>query len=196
MDALSALGLAYNDDDDDSDEEGEEHAMQKSVPARPSACTSAGGSTQTSAAMESSSLNALPDAADLGLPGEDDWRADDANDVDATPAYDRVGTRYNAVALPSSMASEAETFNNRTGRQNTSSGSTGSASVKAAVASALGAADAISTTSSSSSSSTTNRSAGKPLRNRGVMLPPQLRRPNVTTEELSSMRTAKRHKPQ
>ena len=51
---------------------------------------------------------ALPDAANLlsGLPDEVDWDAQ--SEEDDEPAYDRKGTRYNAVALPSILSQQGE----------------------------------------------------------------------------------------
>ena len=202
--ALNVLGLSYAESDEDESDEDDGDAA---VAAAPIPVAVAAAAASAGKATASSSL--LPDASKLGLPDEEDWEGVDNDGEDEEPAYDAVGTKYNAVALPTSMANDADKHNSRAG-QKPGQKNFGSASTKAAIAEALAATNTMgscggATCSSSSNSSSSNNhvappaasSAGKPAPSRkgGVMMPPQLRRgPNVTTEELSAIRTAKRPK--
>ena len=119
------------------------------------------------------------------MPDEVDWdaRADASSDE---PEYDRPGTSYNNVALPSSMATAADRHNlyaenrDRVKGHNPKTLLTGGAAVPAAATPASAPAPAV----------------VKPRRSApgGALIPPQLRRPNVSTEDQAAMRT-KRSKP-
>ena len=123
-----------------------------------------------------------------------------AADDDDVPQYDPKGTRYNAMALPSSMRQEAEQFNARTGKNAMGGGAwkQSGAAARASVAAAL-SSDGVGVGiggSGGGGAATSTAPASKPKpKSSGVLLPPQLRRPNITTEDTSSMRTAKRPKP-
>ena len=199
MNALDALGLSYGDDDDDDDDDDEEEQV-----AGPPAAVVPPAAAALSAASQPA---ALPDAANLlmSLTDEVDWTA--RKDDDDEPKYDAKGTRYNSVALPDSMRQESDQFNARTGKSATSGGAwkQAGAAARASVAAALAtdgvgligggggssSAAAASSSAKGSGASTEGRAA-KPKS--GLLLPPQLRRPNVTTEDTGNMRTAKRHK--
>ena len=201
MNALSALGLDYGSDDDDDDDDEQEKEQSKEPP------------TAAAAAVppEASKPPALPDAGDLlsGLPDEVDWSARAAEDDDE-PQYDAKGTKYNAVALPQSMAQEQTSFNATTGAKKAGAGggwkqsganaaasvAAGLAAVDAAVAGGSSSGGGVSSSGGGGGSAPARRLPKAPTGAGGVLLPPQMRgRPNVTTEELSSMRTAKRPKP-
>lgn len=101
------------------------------------------------------------------------------------------------------MAREAAQFNSSTGGKSVSTGAkkTGAAAA-AAVSAALNDYGGTSLGGNSSSGATRAPAAAqKPsgsasTHKAGILLPPQLRgRRNVTTEDISSMRTAKRPKP-
>jgi hypothetical protein len=219
MNALSALGLAYDSESEDGDDD-EGHAVTNS--ALPVAVAEKPPPVQPS-----SSSGLLPDASGLlkDLPDEVDWDARNDSD-DEEPQYDKKGTRYNNVALPQALQNEQTSFNATTGPRAGGSWKSGGASAAAAVAAGLAAVDAAVAGSSatasggggggggggagakscgSGSSSGGGGSGAAPPRRAlpkatgtgggGMLLPPQIRgRSNVTTEELSSMRTTKRHK--
>lgn len=180
MNALDALGLAYEDDSDDDEDE---VAPAQCPPAVPVA------SAPAPAALSMPPIAAaLPDAGALGLPDEDDWSGH--VDAEDEPVYDPVGTKYNAVAVPTSISKASEDHNSRAGCGKRSGPSH---SVMLALKEGL-------------SASTSGIPASRPMEPpkvrtarapTGVLLPPQVRpraKPNVTTEELSNMRSAKRPK--
>ena len=198
MDALNALGLAYGSDDDEEDEEeiaAHEPPQQQQQQQQHVIATLPAVSLPPLAAKAG-----LPDAAALGLPDKDDWEAHSEEEEEA-PAHDRVGTTYNAVAVPKSIASATEEHNYKATKAPHSRTNAGAA-VKEALASVATVAAGSSSSSKGESGSApaaagSGASASKPKARTsgGMLLPPQLSgRRNVTTEELSSMRTAKRHK--
>ena len=167
MDALGALGAIYDGSDDDDNDE----------PPVAVAPASAAPTAAPAKAAASSTLpaTALPDAGDLlsDMPDEVDWSAR-AAPAEEVPAHDAVGTRYNAVPLPSTMARDASAHNE--------------------VAAGKGRAQ--------SSSFRPLRQGGAPLAAAKAdgagknLLPPQLRRPNISTEDSGAWRTnSKRQKP-
>ena len=195
--ALDALGLAYDDDDDEDDDE-EEEVQQESTtetakPPTPSAAAVAAAAAAAASTNPAAPRPALPDAANLlsGLPDEVDWDAQ--SEEDDEPAYDRKGTRYNAVALPSILSQQGEqqsvkmvSLQRRLNEGPAASLSGGATHPKPAGGDTSGAKGA--------PPSNAPRQAPKASGSSSVLLPPQLRRPNVPTEELSQMRT-KRTKP-
>ena len=191
MNALGALGLEYGESDDES--EGE------SAPPPPQAAPPAVEPTRPEVAVAPISLPSLaaavlPDAGSLGLPDQEDWDTRSSGDAEDEVAHDPVGTRYNAVAVPSTISMASEEHNYKV-----SKGAAPKASHGAALLEALGRTDFSSTSASAPGAAAgggVSKSAqrGKSSSPSGVLLPPQLRRPNVTTEELSNMRTAKRPK--
>ena len=202
MNALDALGLSYGDDDDDDDDDDEEEAQAAGPPAAvvPPAAAALSAASQPAA---------LPDAANLlmSLPDEVDWTAR-PGDEEEEAQYDAKGTRYNAVALPGSMRQESDHFNARTGKSANSGGAwkQAGAAARASVAAALasdgvglcgggGGSSSAAAASSSAKGSSASVEGGAAKPRSGLLLPPQLRRPNVTTEDTGNMRTAKRHKP-
>ena len=194
MNALAALGLDYGSDDDESEDDSVPHQPAPSLAPAP---------VSRSESKAASNGTALPDATSLllDLPDEVDWdaRPDESDEVQ----HDAKGTKYNAVALPASMASEQDAFNARTGGA-ARLGKRGGHQTAAAVTAGLAAIDAATGTGNSdgmvnSAVARTNVPKGTANSSRasGMLVPPQLRRgPNVTTEELSSMRTLKRPKVQ
>ena len=118
MNALSALGLDYGSDDDDDDDDEQEKEQSKEPPTAAAAAVS-----QPQSQASQPAPPALPDAGDLlsGLPDEVDWSARAAEDDDE-PQYDAKGTKYNAVALPQSMAQEQTSFNATTGAKKAGAG--------------------------------------------------------------------------
>ena len=200
MDALNALGLAYGSDDDEEDEE--EIAAHEPPRQQQQQQQQQQHVLATLPAVSLPPLAAkagLPDAAALGLPDKDDWEAHSEEEEEA-PAHDRVGTTYNAVAVPKSIASATEEHNYKATKAPHSRNA--GAAVKEALASVATVAAGSSSGSKGESGSAptaagSGASASKPKARTsgGMLLPPQLSgRRNVTTEELSSMRTAKRHK--
>ena len=188
MDALNALGLAYEDSDD---EEPDSHPPPQVPVPQP------GLPPLPAVSLPPLATAALPDAGALGLPDEGDW--DDDDDEDAPPIHDRVGTSYNAVAVPTAISSAADEHNYKATR-GAKPRVTAGAAVKEALAS-IGSIPGSSAIDSQKAAATT-KSREEPLKGRrssgssGLLLPPQLSgRRNVTTEELSNMRTAKRQKP-
>jgi len=179
MDALAALGKYEDGSDSGSDEEMHDGASGASAAA--AAAASAAAISAANAAARSSSL---PDASGLGLP--DIWTShgddDDDDDVDEEPAHDPKGTSYNTVSLPSCLASAGAP--SRPGRQSghkpatipvfSSAGggapsSDGPAAKRQAVAPPQAPAQPRRASAGSSGG--------------GQLLPPQLRRPNVVTED-------------
>ena len=196
MDALNALGLAYGSDDDEEEEE-----EPQDPPPRQQQQQQQQHATLPAVSLPPLAAKAgLPDAAALGLPDKDDWEAHSEEEEEA-PAHDRVGTTYNAVAVPKSIASATEEHNYKATKAPHSRTNAGAA-VKEALASVATVAAGSSSSSKGESGSApaaagSGASASKPKARTsgGMLLPPQLSgRRNVTTEELSSMRTAKRHK--
>ena len=194
MDALNALGLAYGSDDDEEDEEEPQDPPPRQQQQHVLATLPAVSLPPLAAKA------GLPDAAALGLPDKDDWEAHSEEEEEA-PAHDRVGTTYNAVAVPKSIASATEEHNSKATKAPHSRTNAGAA-VKEALASVAAVAGSSSSGSKGESGSApTAAGSGASVSNPkarisgGMLLPPQLSgRRNVTTEELSSMRTAKRHK--
>ena len=201
MNALSALGLAYDSESDDGDDdEGNGGVAPSAVPV---------AVAEKPLPAPSSSSGLLPDASGLlkDLPDEVDWDARNGSD-DEEPQYDKKGTRYNNVALPQSLQQEQASFNATTGPRAGGSWKSGGASAAAAVAAGLAAVDdAVAGSSAAGRGGGSGSNAAPPRRvlpkatgagaggASGMLLPPQIRgRSNVTTEELSSMRTAKRHR--
>ena len=196
MDALNALGLAYGSEDDEEDEE-----EPQDPPPRQQQQQQQQHATLPAVSLPPLAAKAgLPDAAALGLPDKDDWEAH-SEEEDEAPAHDRVGTTYNAVAVPKSIASATEEHNYKATKAPHSRTNAGAA-VKEALASVAAVAGSSSSGSKGESGSApTAAGSGASVSNPkarisgGMLLPPQLSgRRNVTTEELSSMRTAKRHK--
>lgn len=173
--ALNALGLgAYgSDNDSDSEEEEEEEAAPPSVAA-------------PVAAAAASPQRALPSAADL-LSDLPDWSERSEPDE---PEYDRPGTSYNAVPLPTTMSMEASRHN----RKSAEAGKKLAAQLHAPLP-LLSAQPQPPTPAPASATAQRPRPSVPKGSSSGQLLPPQLRKPNVATEDLSSMRTAKRPKP-
>jgi len=170
MDALAALGNYEDGSDSGSDDAME---CQPSGAASAAAAAAAAASASVPAAGLQPSL--LPDASGLGLP--DSWtsHADDGDDSAEEPAHDPKGTKYNAVALPASLANA--TASSRPGR-------TTHKPAAIPVFSAAGSE------ASSSAAPAAKRQAVAPapvprraVGGSGQLLPPQLRRPNVITED-------------
>ena len=196
MDALNALGLAYRSDDDEEDEE-----EPQDPPPRQQQQQQQQHATLPAVSLPPLAAKAgLPDAAALGLPDKDDWEAHSEEEEEA-PAHDRVGTTYNAVAVPKSIASATEEHNYKATKAPHSRTNAGAAVKEALASVATVAAGSSSGSKGESGSAPTAAGSGaiaskpKARTSGGMLLPPQLSgRRNVTTEELSSMRTAKRHK--
>lgn len=165
--ALNVLGLAYGSDSDDSDVE-EETPVPSATPAATAAVAAASIPPQ----------RMLPSADDLlsDLPNEVDWNA---RTEPADASYDKPGTNYNAVRLPTTMSQDAARHN-RLSRDR----------LLQSLAASDGASQPARTQPGQGSAQ-----AQRPKGSSGKLLPPQLRRPNVATEDLSAMRTAKRSKP-
>jgi len=187
--ALDALGLAYgdsddsDDDDDDEEEEAKDESLEKA---------STGAPALPAVQLPPLAAAALPDAGDLlsELPDEVDWDARQEEDV---PTYDPKGTTYNTVALPASMAKESEQHNaKRKSVQPCRKQAPSAASSKGVDFSQTSMPVQAAQSSVQPAKVARTEVRGK---SSGVLLPPQLRRPNVTTEELSAMRSAKRQKP-
>ncbi|KAL1525481.1 hypothetical protein AB1Y20_020337 [Prymnesium parvum] len=111
----------------------------------------------------------LPDVGEM-LNDMPQWEASEP----AAAAHDRRGTNYNAVPLPSSLQREAVSHNRGTARGVASAGAASRESIR------------------HSRAPVPVKRQAEPERS---LLPPQLRRPNVTTEDQSSIRLAKRSKP-
>ena len=187
MDALTALGLAYNSDDDEDESENEdvEEPQKKVQRVEPPAI----------AAAAASSAPALPDAGGLlsGLPDEVDWTAR-ADDSDDELQYDAKGTKYNAVALPASMQKESEAFNNQ-GRRGGGEWKQAGDNARAAVSTALASTDLLPVGASSAAAAAPPKKP-KASSSGGVLLPPQLRgRANVTTEDSKAWSSERKPKP-
>ena len=189
--ALDALGLAYGDSDDSDDEE-EEEAMVAKDESLEKASTGASALPAVQLPPLAAAAAALPDAGDLlsELPDEVDWDARQEEDV---PTYDPKGTTYNTVALPASMAKESEQHNAK--RKSVQPGR--KQAPPAASSKGVNFSQSSMPVQAAQSSAQPAKVARTEVRGKssGVLLPPQLRRPNVTTEELSAMRSAKRQKP-
>lgn len=204
MNALSALGLAYYDSDDDEDADGDEgNATPTPSDVKETVIE---GTAALPAPTSHSSQAVLPDAGTLlsDLPDKVDWNAH-AEDSDAQPQYDPKGTRYNSVPLPKSMVQEQSSFNAMTGGTRLVSGSqmASGSNTAAAVAAGLSAVDAASFDATAAGKRSEGAGGLLPSRRTslpkastgGLLLPPQLRRPNIATEDIDGIRAAKRPKP-
>ena len=205
MNALSALGLAYYDSDDDEDADGgdEGNATPTLLDIKKTVIE---GTAAAPAPMSHSSQAVLPDAGALlsDLPDKVDWNAR-GEDSDAQPQYDPKGTRYNSVPLPKSMVQEQSSFNAMTGGTRLVSGSqmASGSDTAAAVAAGLSAVDAASLDATAAGKRSEGAGGLLPSRRTslpkastgGLLLPPQLRRPNVATEDIDGIRAAKRPRP-
>ena len=103
LDALGALGNIY--DGSSSDDDDDEPAA--------AAATAPSNNAPATTIAEAAVPTALPDAEDLlsDMPDEVDWSVRAAPVVEEDPGYDPVGTKYNSVPLPSSMAREQSAHN-------------------------------------------------------------------------------------
>ena len=173
--ALNVLGLSYGSgSDDDDDDEEEEEEQDAPAPAAPSA-----------AAMAAAAAAATPGLPDIGdmLDDVPDW-----NEVgeEPEPSYDRPGTNYNAVPLPSSMSREAADHNRKS-----------APGAKPGKGRGRGTPN-LSFPPSDLPAASQKPRAQQPMKRAaeggGALLTPQLRRPNVATEDQSAIRTAKRPK--
>ena len=101
LDALSALGNIYDGSSDGESDDDE--------PAAAAAPASAPAATTAAAPVK----EALPDAGDLlsDMPDEVDWSARPGPVEEEAPGYDPVGTKYNNVPLPTTMAREQDAHN-------------------------------------------------------------------------------------
>lgn len=169
--ALDVLGLgAYASGSETSEKDEDSPATAPPSKAVPS-------SSLTPAPKSSPSL-ILPSAVDLDLPDEIQWNARrEANE----PEYDRPGTTYNAVPLPKALSNDAVRHNRLSAQAVAASGSRQPAGAQP---------------TGPQSRHVQYPQASVVSRSSGQLVPPQLRRPNVATEDLESMRTAKRIKPQ
>mmetsp|Transcript_25372 Transcript_25372/g.84516 ORF Transcript_25372/g.84516 Transcript_25372/m.84516 type:complete len:182 (-) Transcript_25372:189-734(-) len=134
------------------------------VGAAAAASVTAAASVAAAAAAAAPSQPALPSASDLGLP--DSWTSTGGDSDDEQPT-DPKGTRYNAVPLPSSLAAAA---------------GPGSRHSKSHMPAAL----PISTPGGPAEPPAKRRAVAAPQAASGAkkaLLPPQLRRPNVVTED-------------
>ena len=104
QDALSALGNIYDGSSDDDESDDEPAAAAASAPA---------ASAPTAAAAAAPVKEALPDAGDLlsDMPDEVDWSARPGPVEEEAPGHDPVGTTYNNVPLPTTMAREQDAHN-------------------------------------------------------------------------------------
>eukprot|EP00310_Coccolithus_braarudii_P006049 CAMPEP_0183359132 /NCGR_PEP_ID=MMETSP0164_2-20130417/51292_1 /TAXON_ID=221442 /ORGANISM="Coccolithus pelagicus ssp braarudi, Strain PLY182g" /LENGTH=227 /DNA_ID=CAMNT_0025533181 /DNA_START=18 /DNA_END=702 /DNA_ORIENTATION=- len=169
MDALAALG----DYDDDSEEE-EEAVDTQDTGARTSAAASC-SSSKLAPAM--ASALALPDA-DALLEGMPDWSA--AAAVEEAPLRDKKGVSYNAVPM-------GETLQRETARAGMHSAAHRNNTARAPLFTSSRATDSASAHKKSASADpVVANSHAKQL------LPPQLRRPNISTEDSAGMGVSKR----
>ena len=104
QDALSALGNIYDGSSDDDESDDEPAAAAASAPA---------ASAPAAAAAAAPVKEALPDAGDLlsDMPDEVDWSARPGPVEEEAPGHDPVGTTYNNVPLPTTMAREQDAHN-------------------------------------------------------------------------------------
>ena len=106
QDALSALGNIYDGSSDDDDE---------SVDDEPAAAAASAPAASAPAAATAAApvKEALPDAGDLlsDMPDEVDWSARPGPVEEEAPGHDPVGTTYNNVPLPTTMAREQDAHN-------------------------------------------------------------------------------------
>ena len=102
LDALSALGNIYDGSSDDESDDDEPVAAA-------AASASAPAATPAAAPVK----EALPDAGDLlsDMPDEVDWSVRPGPVEEEAPGYDPVGTTYNNVPLPKTMAREQDAHN-------------------------------------------------------------------------------------
>lgn len=102
LDALSALGNIYDGSSDDDSDDDEPAAAAVTAPSAPA-------TTTASAPVK----EALPDAGDLlsDMPDEVDWSVRPGPVEEEAPGYDPVGTSYNNVPLPTTMAREQDAHN-------------------------------------------------------------------------------------
>ena len=104
LDALGALGNIYDgSSSEDDDDEPPAAAASASAPSKDAPAASTAKATAP---------EALPDAGDLlsDMPDEVNWSIR-AAPVEEAPGYDPVGTKYNSVPLPSTMAREQDAHN-------------------------------------------------------------------------------------
>ena len=104
QDALSALGNIYDGSSDDDESDDEPAAAAASAPA---------ASAPAAATAAAPVKEALPDAGDLlsDMPDEVDWSARPGPVEEEAPGHDPVGTTYNNVPLPTTMAREQDAHN-------------------------------------------------------------------------------------
>jgi len=200
MNALSALGLDYDDDGEDSDDDDEYEADGGAgEPLAPSLLPS-NRAAPVSLAAGASTSQPLPDAGNLlgDLPDEVDWDRRDTDDEDSVPAHDPKGTRYNSVALPASMAAAAEQHNQQAGKRPTAfagSGRSTAAAMPSGVGDATPTVGVVVVAPTAGGAAVARRPVKAQDGGKGMLLPPQLRgRRNVATEDLGALRTAKRPK--
>ena len=164
MDALAAI---YNDSDDSGDDD--DDAPVVAAPA---------------AALAPAPLRAAVPVAEA-LPSADDLLSDMPDDsylthrpaAAAAPSYDAAGTSYNAVALPTSLSSQAS-----------DSAALRAFAPKKAPAAMRGAAPP----AAAPAPRRPGAGANLPRQSGGELLPPQLRKPNKVTEDVAGLRVAKR----
>lgn len=173
MDALAALGNYEDGSDSGSDDIME--CQPSGAAAAAAAATAAASASAVLAARNALQTSLLPDASGLGLP--DSWTSHGGEDCDssAEPAHDPKGTRYNTVQLPASLANAG------------ASSKLGRTTHKPAAIPIFpaGASDAASLAAPAAKRQAV---ASAPAPRRAVggqrqLLPPQLRRPNVVTED-------------
>jgi hypothetical protein len=102
QDALSALGNIYDGSSDDDESVDDEPTAAAASASAPAAATAAAPVKE-----------ALPDAGDLlsDMPDEVDWSARPGPVEEEAPGHDPVGTTYNNVPLPTTMAREQDAHN-------------------------------------------------------------------------------------
>lgn len=200
MDALGALGAIYSGSESDEDDEEQPAAI---APAKAAATVQSSSKAAAPVAVPA----ALPDAGDLlgDLPDEVDWSfRETASSTAEAPAHDPVGTKYNAVALPGTLASDARTHNEAAaGRSHPS----GARPLRQAPPPARSDGSGKNLLPPQVRRACTRHGPTGTAHGRGPPPRPataaahdarararQLRRPNKSTEDSAAWRTAKRHK--
>jgi len=188
MNALNALGLDYDDSDDSASEAPAENAA---------AAVPAGPTEGAPIALPPVAAAALPDAGALlgDMPDEVDWDAR-APSPENAPTYDAKGTAYNNVALPASMAADANRQNYKAEKRSRPPYGLGDAAAAAAAAVTAGSSTAAPVPSKPAGGR--GRTAQRPAARSsgGVMMPPQLAgRRNVTTEDVPSYNSSSTKRP-